>query len=172
MVTKLTPKMKRFIVMSLGGGAGVVETLKAFYLEYNITLSYQAITRYDPTRLSGSSLSPALRKLFFQARERAAAALHECELSHAAIRQRRLDDLYLQATAGHLMAGSGKEKKAAAGPDLKLAVAIITESRKNSELFDWDGEEDDEEAEAVKVPADAKKDAKAIEPEDKEVNAP
>ncbi|MFM0279983.1 DUF2280 domain-containing protein [Paraburkholderia sediminicola] len=161
MANVLTPKQKRFIVKSLGGGAGVMETLKAFFLEYSITLTYHQIIRYDPTKLSGASLSPALKKLFYQSRERAAAEMHKCEMSHAAIRQRRLDDLYLQATAGHLMAENKGKKNA--GPDLKLAVAIITESRKNSELFDWDGEEEDEEIEAVKVLAEAKKEAEAKE---------
>lgn len=141
----LTPKQKRFIVMSLGGGAGVMETVRAFQVEFGFPPTYQQITRYDPTRLAGAHLSPALRKLFFKSRERAAASLHECEMSHAAIRQRRLDDMFFQATNGLMVTGKGKDKDKATGVDLKLALAIITESRKNAELFDWNGGAEDEE---------------------------
>lgn len=142
MANVLTPRQKRFIVANLGAGAGVMETAKLFHAEYGVQLSYQQILRYDPTKATGASLSKPLQKLFFKSRERAAASLHECELSHAAIRQRRLDDLYTQATIG-IAQGEGSKKKLET--DHKLALAILTESRKNSEAFVWDGEAGEDE---------------------------
>ncbi|REE21210.1 uncharacterized protein DUF2280 [Paraburkholderia sp. BL27I4N3] len=125
----LTKSQKRFVVMQLASGKGVVETARAFQREYAVLPSIQQMSRYDPTTITGAGLSDDLKELFFKVRERTVNALHLVPNAHAAIRAVRLEDMLTNV----LIAG-----------DHKLALAILAEARKNAEPFAWDADAGDD----------------------------
>jgi hypothetical protein len=133
-VSTLSNEQKVFVVKSLASGRGVIETLRAFNREYpeEPMPSHQMLERYNPLCLSGSTLSPELKKLFYKVREQAQNDLHLVDNAHAPMRARRLEDMYTNA----LIQG-----------DHKLALAILAEARKNAEPFAWDPDAGDEEGE-------------------------
>lgn len=124
-MNKLTPRQKRFLCEQLGSGATVLEACRMFYEEFKFQITLQQVMTYNPTRASGARLSAPLRKIFFDARARVAnsAALEICEMNHAAIRQRRLDDLYHEIAT--LKWAQGQPL------NVKQALSIIEASRRN-----------------------------------------
>ncbi|WP_434109244.1 DUF2280 domain-containing protein [Paraburkholderia caffeinilytica] len=134
-VSTLSNEQKVFVVKSLASGKGVIETVRAFIREYpdSPAPSHQMLERYNPTTITGSTLSPELKKLFEKIYEKAQNQLHLVPNAHASMRALRLEDMYNNA----LIQG-----------DHKLALAILAEARKNSEPFMWDPDAgDDDEGE-------------------------
>ena len=130
-----TKSQKRFVVVHIASGKGLVETARAFQREYAFLPSIQQLQRYDATSLTGSLLSDELKKLFFKVYERAQNDLHLVPNAHAAIRARRIEDEYNNA----LVRG-----------DHKTEVALLIEARKNAEPFAWDPDAgDDDEGETA-----------------------
>jgi hypothetical protein len=116
----LPMKVKKFIVTALASGCGVAEIANMVRDRYKVETTYAQIARYNPLRVSGSSLSAPLKKLFMEKRAKAIEATDETDLAHKAIRLHRLDYLMDRAEATN---------------DTKLQVSVLDLARKEMAEF-------------------------------------
>jgi hypothetical protein len=118
--TTLTNAQKRFVVEALATGHGVTEVARALKEIHHVEITPQSVSRYHPLRVAGQSLSPELKKLFFDVRAKVVDEIEKADLAHVSVRLKRLDDLYEEAMS------KGQ---------LKTAVVVLTEARKIMDGF-------------------------------------
>jgi hypothetical protein len=114
-VTTLPTTVKRFIVTNLACGDSLSEVVAKVKDEFKITVSPQAVQKYDPRRVSGKELSAGLRELFETTREKFLLETASLNLAHREIRLRKLETILDEAMAAK---------------QWKTAAMIIAESRK------------------------------------------
>ena len=87
----LTNEVKAFIVQGLATYMTATQVVDAVNEEYQIEITRQAVSRYDPTKLSGQTLSDELKELFSECRKTFQEDLQAIPIANKAYRLNMLD---------------------------------------------------------------------------------
>ena len=93
----LTNEVKAFIVQGLATYMTATQVVDAVNEEYQIEITRQAVSRYDPTKLSGQTLSDELKELFFACRKTFQEDLQAIPIANKAYRLSLLNDMAIDA---------------------------------------------------------------------------
>lgn len=93
----LTNEVKAFIVQGLATYMTATQVADAVNEEYQIEITRQAVSRYDPTKLSGQTLSDELKELFFSCRKTFQEDLQAIPIANKAYRLSLLNDMAIDA---------------------------------------------------------------------------
>ncbi|AVM76067.1 DUF2280 domain-containing protein [Magnetospirillum gryphiswaldense] len=89
-MTRLHRDVKVVIIQALAGFDSPGQVARMVKAEYGLDVSAQAVEAYDPTKAAGAKLSPELRQIFSDARQRAITAIEDVPEAHKAVRVRML----------------------------------------------------------------------------------
>ena len=90
----LPPEVRRFIVERLACWESSKTVAEAVMAEFGLTVTRQAVERYDPSKVAGQNLAAALREYFYKVREKFRTDLDDIPIASKAVRLRRLDQTW------------------------------------------------------------------------------
>ena len=105
---ELPDDVKRAIVQAVACFDTPSDVAKAIGEEFGLTVSRQAVERYDPTKRAGATLSAELRAIFDATRVRFLAETAAISVSHRSVRLRRLQRMVDKAESMGAMALAAK----------------------------------------------------------------
>lgn len=98
-MARLSHHVKCAIIQGLAGFDTPGQVARMVKVEYGIEVTPQAVEAYDPTKAAGTKLSPVLRQLFSDARQRAVSDLTAIPEAHKAVRVQMLGQAARRALA-------------------------------------------------------------------------